>query len=89
MTKIEQLQKFIKENGLQFTEGRRNSDLVVLCGYALYIEATSDDCAESIPNEVCDSELMNELDRVYEYAENNNYGKWWKVHANRNTYKFS
>ena len=89
MTKVEQLEKFIKDNGLEFTEGRRNSDLVVLCGYALYIEATSDDCVTAISDEVFDAEIMNELDRVYDYAEANHYGNWWKIETNRNTYKFS
>jgi hypothetical protein len=87
MTKTEQLDKFIKDNELKFTEGRRNSDLVVLCGYALYIGADQDDVFIAIPEDVCDEELMNESDRVWEYAEANNYGNWWQIEANRKTYK--
>ncbi len=87
MTKIEQLQKFIKDNKLEFVEGRRNSDLVILCGYALYINATSEDCYEAIFHNLLTLELNSELDRVYDYAETNNYGKWWEKEANRKQYK--
>lgn len=91
MTKIEQLQNFIKNNKLQFTEGRRNSDLVVLCGYGLYIKASNEEIWESIPGikrvEASVLELEEEFDRVYDYAETNNYGKWWEKEANRKQYK--
>ena len=93
MTKIEQLQQlqqFIKNNNLEFVEGRRNSDLVVLCGYALYINATDIEIWDSIPEDIegADfSELETELFRVFSYAEKNNYGKWWENETNRNQYK--
>ncbi len=87
MTKIKQLQKFIKDNGLQFTEGRRNSDLVVLCGYALYVEATDEDVWDSIPEIGKTPDVNSELDRVWSYAQTNNYGSWWETEANRKAYK--
>jgi len=90
MTKIEQLQKFIELNKLEFTEGRRNSDLVVLCGYGLYIGADVEDIWNSIPLGINTNydELETELDRVFTYAEDNNYGKWWENENNRKAYKF-
>ena len=89
MTKIEQLEKFIKENSLEFTEGRRNSDLVVLCGYGLYIGADLADVWNSIPLGIDTDydELETELERVFEYAHAHNYGKWWENEANRKAYK--
>ncbi len=87
MTKIEQLQKFIKDNKLEFVEGRRNSDLVVLCGYGLYIEANDDETWDSIPEDPRNPELYEEFDRVWIYAEENNYGKWWEKIGNRKQYK--
>lgn len=88
MTKIEQLKQFIKENKLEFTVGRRNSDLVVLCGYGLFLEADSDtEVWRAIPEDVATTELLAEFDRVWEYAEKYNYGKWWEIEANRKMYK--
>ena len=31
---------------------------------------------------------MNEIDRVFYYAENNNYGEWWKSPDASKQYKF-
>lgn len=87
MTKIEQLQKFIKDNNLKFTEGRRNNDLTVLCGYGLYIISNLEELWTSIPTDVVTEELEKELDRVFKYTEANNYGQWWENEANRNQYK--
>lgn len=89
MTKVKQLERFIKDNGLQFTEGRRNSDLVVLCGYGIYIEATGNEIWDSISEDVDTDfeELEKEFNRVFEYAHANNYGKWWEIEMNRKAYK--
>lgn len=89
MTKIEQLQKFIELNKLEFTEGRRNSDLVVLCGYGLYIDATKEDIWDSIPEGIDGDydELDTEFSRVFDYAEVNRYGNWWDIESNRKSYK--
>ena len=35
MTPIEKISKFVKDNNLQFTEGRRNSDCTILAGFVL------------------------------------------------------
>lgn len=87
MTKVEQLQKFIIDNGLQFTEGRRNNDCVILCGYAQYLKVPYEDLKKVIPKNVQTSELGEELARVWVYAEANHYGKWWENEANRKVYK--
>ena len=90
MTKIEQLQKFIELNKLEFTEGRRNSDLVVLCGYGIYIEATGDEIWDSISEDIETDfeELETEFNRVFDYAEANNYSKFWFKEEAKKQYKF-
>ena len=91
---IDKLNKFVDENNLEFTVGRRNSDLTVLCGYALYLESEGkykEDTKfylikflHSLPHS--DSELMEELDKVYKYANEHHYETWWKDVANREQY---
>ena len=88
MIKTEQLELFIEENKLEFTEGRRNSDLVVLCGYSLFINADKTETCDSIFKELRTADLGTELDRVYEYAKKNNYGEFWRLPEAKEKYKF-
>jgi hypothetical protein len=88
MTNIEKLKLFIKKNKLEFTEGRRNSDLVVLCGYSGFINADKAETCDSISKKLRTADLETELDRVYEYAKTNNYGEWWKLPEAKEKYKF-
>lgn len=91
----DQLTDFIEKNGLQFTPGRRNSDCVVLCGYALYLnkQALYKYKPKGIIEEILadklskDSELRRELNNVYSYARANNYENWWEDEANKLNYK--
>jgi hypothetical protein len=89
MKKENLLENFIKLNNLEFVEGVRNSNLTVLCGYALYINKEKADVCEAIPEDRRTGELGIELERVWDYAEKNNYGKWWEIEYNRNLYKLS
>lgn len=88
MTKKQKLIAFIKNNQLEFTAGRRNSDLVVLCGYGLFIGATKGIVHSSIPVKLRTSDLEEELGRVYAYAHSHDYGKWWKDDKAKELYKF-
>lgn len=96
MEKEERLKKFVVDNGLQFTEGRRNSDCVVLAGFALFldIDKSSDEILDivaeidSFPDSVFTAELNEEFERVLDYAEYNNYGDWWNRKAAKKQYKF-
>lgn len=89
------LKKFIKENGLTFSTGRRNSDLTVLCGYALWLETQTEykEDAKYYLTEALkayslkDSFIRTEMLRVYDYASNNGYELWWNHESNRNQYK--
>ena len=84
---VEKLKNFIKHNSLTFTEGRRNSDLVVLCGYSLYLGAEKEDVETVLEEKLnIDSGLVSEFNFVYPYAKKNNYGDWWKNPKNKNCY---
>ena len=82
---VEALKNFIKHNRLTFMEGRRNSDLVVLCGYSLHSGAEKEDVETALEEKLkIDAELVSELNFVYPYALKNNYGDWWNNPKNKN-----
>lgn len=73
MNKIEQ---FIKDNKLDLvTEGSRNSNYVILSGYALYLGYSIEGLWSDLEDTIIDDD--NELERVFKYAEENSYGEWW------------
>lgn len=93
MNKIE---KFIKDNNLDFTGSGSdlNGQCVILAGYACYLEIPD---IESLIKELDDFdpksllftiEANGELNRVFKYALNNNYGDYWKTETAKETYKF-
>lgn len=83
----EKLEKFIKDNDLTFVKGYRNSELVVICGYAQYIEMTGDDLADILkPYFKKDAELELEFNRVWDYTYTYSYSKWWLDEGNRSKY---
>lgn len=84
MTKIKKLEKFIKNNKLEFVEGRRNNDITILSGFACYIDATEEELKKAIKI----PSLDKEIERVFDYAKENDYGDWWTEDAARIEYKF-
>jgi hypothetical protein len=87
MTNTDILKEFIKNNNLKFTEGVRNTNCTILCGYSLYVKATLEECKQAINKEDYTAELAQELERVWKSANNNNYGVWWETKSNRDMYK--
>jgi len=89
---IEQkLEQFIRDNNLRFTEGQRNSDAVKLSGYALHLGVLDVNLLLDIVENTCEDcniDYREELDRVFDYAKYNNYGKWWSTEAAKKQYKF-
>ena len=84
---VEELKNFIKHNSLTFIEGRRNSDLVMLCGYSLHLGAEKKDVETVLEEKLSvDAELVSEFNFVYSYAKKNNYGDWWNNPKNKNCY---
>lgn len=87
MTKVKQLEKFIKENKLEFNSGSGGDvNILALCGYACYIEADEYECFKATKSKDVDVEL--EINRVWNYAYNNSYAQFWKTQQARDQYKF-
>lgn len=82
--------KFIKDNNLKFSLGRRNSDSTVLSGYLLHIGVDSLNGLKKIITENCPDayDFMEEFNRVFEFAETNNYGAFWRTAQAKREYKF-
>lgn len=91
---VEQLKTFIKDNNLSFKEGQRNTNATIICGYALFIGVEDEELVEDAIEQVFtskiweDTELQDEIDRVFRYAKSNNYGKWWEKPEAAKMYKF-
>lgn len=87
MTKVKQLEKFIKKNNLEFNSGSGGDvNVLALCGYACYIGAKLLETQESTNND--DSELYNEITRVFDYASTHNYAKFWETEKAHKQWKF-
>jgi hypothetical protein len=92
MTNVEKLVKFIKENNLNFKEegSGLNSACTILSGYALYIDEENiegDELCNAIRIIFPDFTDEDELERVFNYCQDNNYQLWWKEKENRKLYK--
>ena len=87
----EKLEQFIKNNNLTFAEGSRNTDAVVISGYALHIGVKNVSEIENVIEKSVSTrgwEYSKELQRVFKYAQDNNYGNWWDISSAKLTYKF-
>jgi len=84
---IEQLKKFIKDNNLKFKEGSAGDiNILAICGYSVYMKASLEDCLKAVSTK--NSKIEAEINRVYNYANSNNYGKWWETSSAKSSYKF-
>ena len=81
---------FIEKNNLTFEVGRRNSDSVILSGYALYIGIDDyEDLADILETlDITDYDILTELQDVFSYADYNSYGEWWEHKKAHTMYKF-
>jgi hypothetical protein len=90
MENIEKLKRFIVDNDLQFTEGRRNSDCTIISGFALHLGETDithiDVAIEATLVEPAD--YYDELERVFDFAKFKNYGAWWSSEDAKKQYIF-
>ena len=87
------LVKFIKDNHLNFegTGGSDlNSDCVIISGFALHCGASESDIKRAIWEAKGNKKrnFIDELERVYEFAERNSYGDNWNTSEYRRMYKF-
>jgi hypothetical protein len=81
------IEKFITDNKLNFrgSGSDLNGNCVILAGFALFCDEDID-CEELI--ELVDTNAAEEMRRVFEFAEDNNYGDWWTSEAAIEQYKF-
>ena len=81
---------FIEANKLTFEIGRRNSDSVVLSGYALYIGIDNyEDLADILETlDITDYDILTELEEVFSYADDKCYDEWWEHKKAHTMYKF-
>ena len=85
------LNKFIEANGLDLSgdASELNSNCVIIAGYALYKEISREDMLELLAEEhLIDTATITELRRVYDFAEYNSYGDWWKSEEAKAAYTF-
>lgn len=89
MARLNKIEQFIKDNDLDFSgyESDLNGNCVVLAGYALYIGIEDYNILLSKFNKTKISD-NTELERVFSYAYNNNYGDWWNTEEAKKKYKF-
>lgn len=84
-----ELKEFIKTNNLTIKEGSGgNIDIATLCGYALYKEFSLEDCKNAIEETDKTPKLMQEIERIYEYASQNDYSTWWATEDAISQYTF-
>lgn len=91
MTKAQKtkIEDFIKNNKLTFEKGQRNTDSVSLSGYVLSLGVKNTHDLEKIIDVLCpkaDWEYGKELERVFKYASDNNYGNWWDSQEAKNQF---
>jgi hypothetical protein len=89
---MQDIKTFLKENNINFKgDGSGlNSDCVVLSGFALYkdIQDVSElySAVEELPD--FNKDYQSELNRVFEYAQDNNYGDYWNHAEAAASYKY-
>ena len=81
------IRKFIEENKISFAEGQRNSSIVTLIGYSLYLGMNQEDLENELLEEAKqDVFIENEIERLWNFCKNKNYGNWWENEKNRKTF---
>lgn len=88
-----ELVNFIIENSLNFNGSGSglNSMCVVLAGYSIFKGHTNTAQLKEAVHEVFPKSVGNfekELERVFEYAYDNNYGEFWKTEDAKLLYTF-
>lgn len=87
MKKVERLKQFITENNLEFNGGSGGDvNILALCGYACYIEASQEDVIYVANTN--DTDTDDEIKRVFDYASTHGYSKFWETDKARKQYSF-
>lgn len=85
-----ELETFIVKNKLKFTIGRRNSDSVIIIGYALHLGFTD---VDEIFEILCKKRkkavhFKIEFLKIFNYAKKRSYGKYWLTDDAKSKYIF-
>jgi len=95
MENNEKIVKFIAENKLELTSGAGsdlNSACTILAGYALYIGIDDvhilNEYVEESLGHSTSYEYDEEMNKVFEFAHDNNYGAFWRTKKAKDMYKF-
>jgi hypothetical protein len=83
------IQKFIEENNLEFKEGTRNADCVVILGYSQHLGLKQADLKTALTKYIeVDSFIGEEIERLWDYCKNKNYKDFWTKAVAKEQYKF-
>ena len=88
----QQLENFIKNNNLNFedTGSALNSNCTILAGYACYIQVTDFNILKTAllntQPSILEHEVFPSLLGTFNFALENNYGKWWENPENFKKY---
>jgi hypothetical protein len=95
MENNEKIVKFIADNKLDLAIGAGsglNSACVILAGYALYLGIDDIDTLNEYVEESLEGptsyDYDEEMNKVFQFAYENNYGAWWKTPQAKKMYKF-
>jgi hypothetical protein len=89
--KVDKLKEFLKDNNIEFTKGRRNTDSTIIAGFCLWLDLNDMEAIVKTIKAVCPDPHWNfaeEFERVYAWAERNGYGSWWDDKVAHSHYKF-
>lgn len=85
---MSKIKKFIKDNKLDFSkEGSAlNSNCTILAGYALHLGLQLHDVDPG--EDIIPDDAWDEFERVFGYAEDNDYGAYWTSKDAKERYIF-
>lgn len=87
MTNI--IKNFMKDNDLVLSRGSRNSTIVILVGYVQHIGWNRQQLLDALSDEISNDKFIGEeVNRLWEYCEDNNYKKFWKTEQAKAQYVF-
>ena len=91
---MNRIEKFIVENKLDFegtNDSSLNSDCCIISGFALHCGISDVDDVKTIIHKARGNRkrnFYNELEKVFEFAQSNNYGTNWSTPEYKRMYKF-
>ena len=93
MTNTEKIEKFIKDNELTFLRGRRGTETIIICGFALWgtdEEIDVHDLWDIVKNigDMGEDDSEAEFERIYCYALSNDYADYWNTSEAHENYIF-